>query len=249
MNYNGITIIIVTYKRNSTLLKLLKSILGQQINIPIEIYIINNWHKQILQKNILTPVGRVLRKIDDIKVINNSENMGCSFRYSLATYSKYETILLLDDDIELLDNHFISRMYNFLHERSDIDIVSCWCSRFNHPKIDYFDTESFSFLSDIEGVHEVDLIGPGVSMFNKKILFSDLVNIPEKYRDVDNIWFSIMPTVLLGSKKYYFPSYGMLQFIKDHGKEAMCRRDYMRKLKDDATNELVAMGYVPVSSQ
>ena len=112
-NEKGITLVITTYRRNSTLKTLLKSLLRQQLNIPLELIIVNNYGNQRLKSSLFTSIGRQIRQFDDVKIHNLNTNQGCSIRYSIATFSHYETIMFLDDDIELLSSDFVQHMYEF----------------------------------------------------------------------------------------------------------------------------------------
>lgn len=246
-NISGVTIVIVTYRRNASLKKLLSSLLTQNTNFPLEVILINNWSGQALRKNIGVGLGGLLRKFTDIKILNSSENLGCGYRYIAALYSKYNTICFLDDDVELLSPHFIETMAGFLTSKKSIDIVSAWCAIFRPENIDYFNTDGFNFENHDQEV-EVDFIGPGICMFDKNILTLAIAVIPEKYRDVDNVWFSIMPTLFLDSRKYYFPSKGMLRFVNNE-KHAMFMRNNIEDLKRNSTNELVSNGYIPILSR
>jgi glycosyltransferase involved in cell wall biosynthesis len=242
-NEKGITLVITTYRRNSTLKTLLKSLLRQQLNIPLELIIVNNYGNQRLKSSLFTSIGRQIRQFDDVKIHNLNTNQGCSIRYSIATFSHYETIMFLDDDIELLSSDFVQHMYEFHREKTKKDIISCWCAVFRDD-LNYCNTIGYNFENSDKS-NEVDLVGPGISMFDKSILQLDIVDIPFKYRDVDNIWFSIIPTLLLGSKKYYFPSNNMLRFVKNNV-HAMFLRANMTELKNRATRELVDLGYRPL---
>jgi len=241
---NGITLVIVSYDRNSTLKLLLKSLLKQKTNLPLEVYLINNWQGQTIKKSYWSTIGRLLLRFADVNVLNSSTNLGCSIRYSIANYAKYDTILFLDDDIELLSESFIQKMYDFLQSKGSCDIVSSWCATFRLDEVDYFNTDGSNFeITDHEV--EVDLAGPGVCMFRKELLVKEVIDIPENYRDVDNVWFSIVPTLVKSSKKYYFPSKGMLRFVKNHV-HAMFAREDINSLKRQSTKELVSRGYQPI---
>jgi len=242
----GITFVIVTYNRKTALRCLIKSILSQELGgINTELLLINNYPKHFIRKSKISPLGRMLSMFENVKIFNSSYNWSSYIRYHIAGLAENDIILMLDDDVILIDNKFISKMYYaFVSKNNDNCIFSSWCAKIKPEKIDYFDTKSFSFEDGaIKEIVEVDLIGPGISMFNKKILIDELVNIPKKYRIVDNIWFSIMSTVLLGTKKYYFPSHGMVRFHRQHVKSAMYSKTDVIEEKKIALRELISKGY------
>lgn len=242
----GVTLVVTTYHRKKTLRGLLASVYKQKLDMPLEVIIVNNYSKHNIRASYFTMLGRIIKKFDDITIFNLTKNIGCSIRYSIASFSKYDTILLLDDDIELISDGFIQEMYESHQKYNTYDISSAWCAAFQE-KVDYFDTNGFNF-QNCNTPTEVDLIGPGISLFRKELLQLDVISIPDKYRDVDNIWFSIIPSILFGSKKYYFPSTGMLKFV-DCDSNAMFLRENMEKLKKESTTELVALGYIPINKR
>src|SRR3546814_17222213 len=69
---------------------------------------------------------RRLKRLKDLKVVDSSYNWACSVRYAFATMAKYETVLFLDDDMELLDDGFIRQMYDHLTSLEPQNILSCW---------------------------------------------------------------------------------------------------------------------------
>jgi glycosyltransferase involved in cell wall biosynthesis len=245
-NKPGITLVVTTYRRKKSLRGLLKSVYKQKLDVPLEVVVVNNYSKHNIRASSFTPLGRVIKKFDDITIFNLTTNFGCSIRYSIATFSKYDTILLLDDDLELVSDEFIQKMYQSHQQYNTYDISSAWCAIFK-DKVDYFDTNGFNF-QNCDTATEVDLAGPGISLFRKELMQLDFITIPPKYRDVDNIWFSIVPSILYGSKKYYFPSTGMLKFV-DCDTNAMFLRKNMDKLKRESTLELVAMGYTSINKK
>jgi len=239
---DGITIVITTWKRPKTLRILLNSLARQQTDFPTETFVVNNDPNKTLSKSRFTKLGRALRKVKMSVLLNSSENLGCSIRYPVAMGGRYSQILLLDDDIELTSPFFIQKMKNFLDSKDPQDIVSCWCSSFKTDPPNYFDTDPSDFLEQQTDEQEVDLIGPGISMFNKTLLIPNVASIPEKFRDVDNVWFSLMSTITAGTKKYYFPSFDMIRFTSD-GKQPMFSREGMNELKQNCVLHFHEQGY------
>ena len=244
---DGVSVIIVTHKRNKSLKRLLRSLLKQDTDFPLEFFLINNYDKKHFKTSGWFGINRILNRFEDLTILNSSKNLGCSIRYTIANYAKYSKILLLDDDLELLSELFIKKMVSFHEQKEMYDIASCWCAIFKPGTIDYFNTEGYNFEITDEAI-EVDLAGPGISMFNKALLSQEIIDIPQKYRDVDNVWFSIIPAIVKGSKKYYFPSKGLLRFVHQNV-NAMYNRTDMEALKRNSTRELTDRGYKPVLSR
>lgn len=242
---NGISIVIVTYKRNHSLRILLRSILRQKLPLPTEIILLNNDPEtQIQIPQFLAFFVKIFYKIKHIKIVNFSQNYGCQIRFAFATMAKYDTILFLDDDIKLLDKNFVSHMHAELENFGEKDIISCWCARFKSNK-NYYETDGFSFETNIKQPVELDLVGPGISMFKKTLLTPELISIPPRYQPVDNVWFSLMSTILEDSKKYFVPCYKMLEFVQNDV-NPMYAQEGVAEMKSIAIKELVKKGYQSV---
>ena len=247
VNKKGVSIIIVTYKRNDSLFPVLKSLIKQKTNFPAEIILINNWNEQKIKiPAFFKFFYKVYSKISRIKVYNLKYNFGCGIRYHFAAHAKYDTIFMLDDDIELISKDYLQRMFDKLNTLSNKCILSSWGQRFKAPKMNYYQTEAFGFIKDDKDINgkEIDLIGPGICMYRKEILSPELVNIPERYKDVDNVWFSVMCTQLKNVRKIYFSAH---QQLKIHAaSETMAGNEYIANMKNIAVEELTKENYCPV---
>src|SRR3546814_20027331 len=69
---------------------------------------------------------RRLKRLIDLKVVDSSYNWACSVRYAFATMAKYETVLFLDDDMELFDAGFIRQLYDHFTYLESQNNSSCW---------------------------------------------------------------------------------------------------------------------------
>lgn len=233
---NGLSIIITTYKRNHSLKLLIKDLEKQILEFPLEIIIVNNNKKDIKIKSNLK-----------IKIINNKNKNGCSQRYKLAeSLAKYKTIIFLDDDVHIIDRRFVSEFKNFHHKKSRVDIASSWCSSFDSNNLDYFSAKPINF-NNFDSEKEVDLIGPGISIFNKNILTEKVTNIPKKFRLADNVWFSLQTSIIHKTKKYYFPSKNKIEFRRSYlSVFAMYRSKKVKEQKEKSINYFLQNKYVPI---
>lgn len=234
---NGLSIIITTYKRTFSLKLLIKEIEKQKINSPLEVIVVNNNLKKI----------KITSKKIDLKIINNFNKNGCSSRYKIAKEnSKYKTIVFLDDDVKILSSLFLQKFKNFFDKKNTNDIVSSWCSILNPHQLDYFSAKPINF-NNTNQEKEVDLIGPGISILNKKILTNDITNLPEKFEGADNVWFSLQTSIIHKSKKYYFPSKDLIKFRLSYlNFSAMYRKDKVKNQKDSAVDYFLNKGYLPL---
>jgi len=112
-------------------------------------------------------------------------------------------------------------------------------------------TVSMGFTTpEITGLTECDYCGTGISMLNKRILLHpDMLDIPLAYKFADTAWFPWIPAIVHGTRKYYFPSFGMLQFHKEQYRASISRRDGYEKFIFSARKAMLDRGYKPVLSR
>jgi hypothetical protein len=142
-------------------------------------------------------------------------------------------------------------MYDAFKKLDSIDILTCWADLWVHWNDVHLSMVSIGFTThEINELTEVDYCGTGISMFNKKILLcAEMLDIPEEFKFADTAWFPWIPNVVHGSRKFYFPSYGMLKFHKERNKGALCQRKDYEKFIFSARKFMLRQGYRPVLSR
>lgn len=137
-------------------------------------------------------------------------------------------------------------MYDTSLKYRDKDIVSCWCAKINNKEDQVYTSATLINFKEEHEEQEVDLIGPGVCIYDKNLLSPELIAVPLEYRHIDNIWFSIMPSVLYGTRKYYMPSHGMLRFNLEAANTGLYVQEGMNDVKNKVTKSLMSKGYTPL---
>jgi len=248
----GISIIVTSYERMLALHQNLSSLLSQQTgDVPIEIIVVNNSDNVILRPTRWTKIGRLFRQHPQIKLINSQYNWRIYFRYGIAYFAYYDTILFLDDDIYFRDETMLIDMYDTLMGVGQYDIVSCW----NMLWAEWDDTQlshvSASLLDpDVTTLIKTDTCGPGVSMFNRELVLdaraqNHLItwNIP----DAGDYGLGLLSQMLWGGTTYAMPAFERVAFSKEFQKNALHLKepnfvsDRMRLFK-----EMLHNGYIPV---
>lgn len=251
-NRAGISIIVTSFERMVSLHQNLSSLLSQQTDgVPIEIIVVNNSDKVTLQPSRWTKLGRLFRQHPEIKLINARYNWRIYFRYGIAYFAYYDTILFLDDDIYLCDDTFLIDMYNTLMGLGQYDIVSCWNmlwaewddTQLSHASATLFDPEVTTLI-------KTDTCGPGISMFNRDVVLSAQAqnhlitwNIP----DAGDYALGLLSQMVWGGVTYAMPAYKRVNFSKQfqqnalHLKEKNFVTDRLRLFK-----EMLHNGYTPV---
>ena len=217
LHENGITIVILSYMRKKALRVLLRSLYEQNHDdIPFEIMICNNSNRVNINKVWYTKLGRELNKFTDLKIFNSSHNWNVSVRYSIATLAKYETILFLDDDINILDRNFVKYMYEAHQKLRPFDILSCWNTLWVNWTEEYIENVGINFNTDpeITDLVETDTCGAGICMFSKSILFNENIqnNPPREFIHAHDMAFGPISAIEHGSRMFFLPSFGMLRF-------------------------------------
>ena len=251
-NHQGLSIIVTSYERMISLHKNLTSLMDQDMgNIPIEVIVVNNSSRVTLRPTRWTKIGRLFRQYSNIKLINSQHNWRIYFRYGIAYFALYDTILFMDDDIYFQDSTMMRQMYDTLMGLGEYDIVSCW----NMLWTQWTDTELFhvsaSLLDpDLTELTKTDTSGPGISMFNKQLILDARAqkhvitwNIP----DAGDYALGLLSQMLWGGTTYAIPSYKRVSFSEEfqkgalHLKEPNFVTDRMRLFKEMLNN-----GYTPV---
>jgi len=219
---SDLTIIVLTHQRADGLTALLEGLLTQSANGPAyELILVNNSPERILDGSSAGKLGKLINAFADCKVINNSHNWGTKARYSVTSLASNETILFLDDDLILLDEHFLGDMYAAFKDLKSVDILSCWNELWLEWEKDQLRSAALDFLTP--GIDELilsDTVGPGIAMFKRNLLLNPKVLDVAMQRHQENpivsdMGFSLAASMFEGSEKYYFPAYGRLAFHEE----------------------------------
>lgn len=252
---NGITIVILTYKRPDALCQLLRTLNAQQTGgIPLEIIVVNNDADTSLKKTGLTKTGRALKQFRDLKLFNSSYNWRDAIRYPVALAGRYETILFLDDDIILDSKTFIRYFYETFRglqqQHGSAIIASGWCSLWkdwtDHVLIDC--SMTFEQETPQEPV-EVDVCGGGITMFQKDILYDktvmDAVMRPKRPAVYD-MTFAIVSFMKRSARCFYVPMHGLLSFHDQRVTSALSKEINFYQDRYASFKDLLHAGYTPV---
>lgn len=248
----GISILILSYERMGALTRLLRGLLDQDLGgIETEIIIVNNSSRFRFGLSRFSKVGTLLRKFPDVKVLNSTYNWGPGIRYAVATASRYKTILFFDDDIYPVHRSFVASMYRTFKTLRDIDILTCWADLWLDWSDDCLTSVSMGFLTpEIADLIECDYCGTGISMLDKDILMCpEMLNIPPEYKFADTAWFPWIPFMVHGTRKYYFPSFGLLEFHKEKRRGALCGQEGYESFILASRKKMIRRGYRPVADR
>jgi hypothetical protein len=216
--------------------------------VPFELIVCNNSARVNLKASRFGKVGSLLSQFPDLKVFNSSFNWRCRVRYGLATLASYDTVMFIDDDVTLIDRNFIRYMFDTFNTLRPIDIISCWNTLWVEWTEDYLREVSLSFQTpQIAEVTPTDTIGPGISMFSKRILLSPRVlEMSRDFPRADDMAFPLIAAMEWGSRSYFVPSYSMLK-MHDQGvvDSLNTRASHYEELYSQYKN-LLKQGYQPV---
>lgn len=248
----GITIVVVSYQRMDALRCLLRGLLEQDMQgVRFELILVNNSAKHNLSSSLFSRTGRLLRRFTQLRILNSSYNWGPGIRYAIATAAQYKTILFIDDDIYPIHPQFLVNMYTAFKKLNPFDILTCWADLWVDWNDDHLSTVSMNFLTpEIKELTEVDYCGTGISMLNKKtLLCPEMLDILPEYKFADTAWFPWIPNIVYGSRKFFFPSCGMLKLHKERKKGALYAQEDYEKFIFTARKSMLRQGYKPVLSR
>lgn len=217
-----LSIVVLTHARERGLASLLESLLMQELDgLGVELILVNNSPIKRIDASSGAKLGRLITNFDDYKLINNSHNWGTKARYSVATLAASNTILFLDDDLTLLDEHFLGDMYAAFRSLKSVDILSCWNELWLEWGEDSLRTVALDFQTP--GIDELilsDTVGPGIAMFNRHLLLHPgVMDVAMQNNQeapiVSDMGFSLAAAMVQDSEKYYFPAYGRLAFHEE----------------------------------
>lgn len=249
MTPSGVSIVVLSYQRLGALRALLESLLQQdRAGFEIELIVCNNSPAVQLRPSVFSGLGRLFRRFPDVKVFNSSHNWLCRIRYTLATLARHDVVLFLDDDLIPVDPEFLRRMLGVFGTLGPNDILSCWTALWTRWDDTHLTKVRMGFLfPQTTELTECDYVGPGVSMFSKRILFHPaMLDLPEESHRSDSAWFPWVPAMELGSRKFYMPSYGMLRVHPESSRDALSNLPGFRAGQYAAYKRIWKRGYVPV---
>lgn len=249
MPATGVSIVILSYERPAALRLLLESLLQQNLGgLELEVLLCNNSRRVHLRRSPFSPIGRLLRRLPDVKVFNSSHNWLCRVRYTIATLARHDLILFLDDDLTLVHPDLIRRMVEVFRTLRPCDILSCWTALWTDWDDRQLTKVRMGFLyPETTELTECDYVGPGICMFAKQILFHPtLLNLPEEFHRSDSAWFPWLTAMELGSRKYYMPSHGMVRVHAESAKAALGSLPGFRAGQYAAYKRMWKRGYTPV---
>jgi len=249
MTPSGVSIIILSYQRLGALQALLEALLRQDLaGIPIELIVCSNAPDVSLRASRFSTLGRLFRRFPDLKILNSSHNWLCRIRYTLATLARHDVILFLDDDLIPVHPGLIRQMAETLGTLGPNDILSCWTALWTKwDDVELTKVRMGFIYPQTTQLTECDYVGPGVSMFNKRILFhSGLLDLAEEFHRSDSTWFPWLTSMKLGSRKFYMPSYGMLRIHAEARRGALTDQPGFRAGQYAGYKKMWKRGYVPV---
>jgi len=245
----GVSLVVLSFERLAALRELLEALLGQELQgIRLEVILGNNSPRVHLRPSAFSAIGRLLRRLPDVKIFNSSYNWLCRTRYALATLGRYDTILFLDDDLIPVHTGLVRQMLEVLETLRPIDILSCWTALWTHWDDQRLTKVRMGFLyPETTVLTECDYVGPGISMFRRRMLIHPaLLDLPDELHRSDSAWFPWLPAMELGSRKYYMPSHGMLRVHPESRKHALASLPGFRAGQYAAYKKMWKRGYTPV---
>jgi glycosyltransferase involved in cell wall biosynthesis len=220
----GVTVIVLTYRRPAALAALLRSLLRQKLgNLPLELMVCNNAPEIRLGPSRFSALGRLFRQFGDLKIFNSSHNWRCRVRYAVATLAAHDTIMFIDDDITLLDRNFIRYMYDNFRTLGPHDLLSCWNGLWVEWTEEYFRHVSLNFETQgITRLTQTDTIGPGICMFRKGLLANErILDLSRGFPRADDMALPLVAALEFGSRSYFLPSYKMLEMHYEYNRNAL----------------------------
>jgi len=245
----GCTVIVISYDRPLALESLLRGLGTQALGgIDLELIVCNNAGEVPLSASDATTTGELLQGFPGVKVINSHHNWLCRIRYALTALARHDTIIFLDDDLVLKDSHVVKDMYDAFARVRPIDIVSCWTALWTEWSDGQLKKVRMNWTTPSPDVMvECDYVGPGVCIFDRRILTdSGLLRLAPEHHRSDSAWFPWLPSMKLGTRKYYLPSYGRLDFHPEMQRHALMQAPGFRSQMYAGYKTIWKQGYVPV---
>lgn len=245
----GISVVVLSHERPQALAELLGGLRAQDLGgLGLELLLCNNSPAVRVEHSEDTEVGRLLSELPDVKVFNSSHNWLCRVRYALATLARYDTIFFLDDDLSPADPNIVRDLYDALAGLGPADIVSCWTALWTEWNERSLTKVRMGFTRPAPTeLTECDYVGPGISMFRKRILLHPaILDLPSERWRSDSSWFPWVTAMELGTRKYYVPSYGRFRIHPESRHASLDDSPGFRTELYAAYKEMWKRGYEPV---
>jgi len=247
----GLTIIVVTYRRMEALYANLSALLAQDLrDIPSELIIVNNDSEAQLRPSRWTKLGRLFRDNPAIRLVNSRHNWKSIIRFSMVYMARYDTVLILDDDITLQDNTVAYDMYQTLMRLEKYDIVSCWNYIWTHWTDSEYHSVAASFkMSNVTELTKTDTCGSGISMFNKDLIFHAGAQKHLILRDrspAGDMALGLLSNMLWGGTTYAMPMYRRARFHPEWEKYALHQRPKAYIERGQLYKAMLQAGYKPL---
>jgi hypothetical protein len=245
----GLTVIVITYDRPRAFRAMLQSLAAQRMDgIPVELLVINNARQTRVALGGWSRTGRLLGRFADVKVLNSSHNWLCRVRYPATALARYDTVAFIDDDVELLDEGFLRSMHDTFATLRPVDILSCWTALWTDWNDQHLKKVRMNFRTPWPTrLTECDYAGPGLCIFDRRILTdSGLLRLAPELQRSDSAWFPWLTAMTVGSRKYYLPSHGRVEFHSQNQRHALMQVPGFRAQMYSAYKAMWMRGYVPV---
>lgn len=252
MDPRGISVVVLSYERLRALAVLLRGLLTQELGgLKMELLLCNNSRAVRLEPSDGSELGELLSAFPDLKVFNSSHNWLCRIRYTLATLATYDTIFFIDDDLAPADPLLARDLYDALARLGPVDVVSCWTALWTEWNDRALTKVRMGFTRpEPNEITECDYAGPGICMFDKRILFHPAVlDLPPERLRSDSSWFPWVTAMELGTRKYYVPSHARITIHAEHRHAALGHVPGFRTEQYAAYKEMWKRGYRPVLSR
>jgi hypothetical protein len=245
----GCTVIVISYDRPHALESLLRGLSVQRLDhVAMELMVCNNAQDVQLSSLQDTSIGRLLHLFPDVKIMNSSHNWLCRVRYPMATLARHDTIIFIDDDVVIKDDQFVKYMYDAFTTVGPTDILSCWTALWTEWNDDHLKKVRMNWSHATPDVMiECDYAGPGLCIFDRRILIdSGVLRLPREFHRSDSTWFPWLTAMRLGTRKYYLPSYGRVEFHPEGQRHALMKVTGFREEMYAQYKAIWKQGYVPV---
>lgn len=249
VNEPGCSVIVISYDRPKALDSLLLRLSAQQLDgIAMELIVCNNAEHIHLSPSHDTTTGRLLRLFPDVKVMNSNHNWLCRVRYPMTTLARHDTIIFIDDDVVLQDDGFVKYMYDSFAAMKPTDILSCWTALWTEWTDSHLKKVRMNWArAEPDVMVECDYVGPGLCIFDRRILIDGgLLRLPPEFHRSDSTWFPWLPSMTLGTRKFYLPSHRRIGFHPEGQRHSLMNSKGFRSAMYGQYKAIWKQGYVPV---
>ncbi len=250
-NRPGLTIIVVTYRRMEALYASLAALMSQDLRgIPSELIVVNNDSEAQLRPSRWTKLGRLFRANPAVILVNSRFNWLGIIRYGMVYLAYYDTVLILDDDITVLDDTLVFDMYQTLMGLEKYDIVSGWNSIWTHwTDTEYHYVDATFKMPEVTQLTKTDTCGSGISMFNKDLILHARAQqhlVIRERAPAGDMALGLLANMLWGGTTYAIPMYGRAKFHPEWAKSALHLRPKAYTKRGELYKAMLQTGYKPL---